>query len=179
MLQIALSNPPGNSCKDSTFQRRVYVDSLGYLLRGLPKDLSQAELDTIRGALPLDVTTNLEVDKPPHYSARSSEPSLLHRSLASMVILSCLAVRLLVPYIKYYLAAAWRYERSHHVSEKLLASGISTADILGKKTIELATITLGHQTVTNGLEYCVDGVRGGLTEGFGEGMKFIEAPANQ
>lgn len=177
MLQIALSEPQGRLSTDSTFQRQVYVDSLGYLLRGLPADLSRAELATIRNALPVDATTKGVIDTPQEHPPRKPDPSLLHRGLASMVVFVCIAIRLLAPYIKYFLNTVWRYERSHRVSEQLLAAGISTADTLGKKSIELATIALGHRMVINGLEYCVEGVRGGLTEGFGEGIKFIEAPS--
>ena len=173
LLQIAFNESQGAVHQDQGFSRQLYIDALSYLLRGLPPDLSQQEVYSLRRALPAQID-KASIENTPLRDKAS--PSLLHRGLASSVILLCLLVRLLSPYIKYIVATAYRYERTHHITEKIFTSSISTADSLGKKGIELASSALGHEVVMEGLAYCVDGIRGGLVEGLGEGLKLIEAP---
>ena len=172
LLQIALTETNGNYCQDPAFSRHIHIDALSYLLRGLPEDLTEQEAERIRNALPQSVV--LHVAQPEPKSTANS--SLLHRGLASSVVLACLIIRLLLPYFKYLIAAAYRFEKSHQVSEKVFLFGVSIAKSLGKKSLQVANSTLGNDFVSSSMAYCVDGVRGGLTEGLGKGLKVIEAP---
>ena len=171
LLEIAFTESQGSAHQSQSLSRQLYIDALSYLLKGLPLDLTQQEAHTIRSSLPPEIkfasTARRSVED-------KAKPSLLHRGLASTIMFLCVIVRLLLPYIKYLFAMIYRYERSHHVSERVFSSSMSTADSLGRKSLELVSTALGHEIVMDGLAYCVDGVRGGLTEGLGEGLKVIE-----
>ena len=101
-------------------------------------------------------------------------PSILHRSLASTIILVCVVLRLFLPYLKYLAQTAYKYDRQYHVSEKVFATGVQATDTLGKRAIGIASSALGSEMVMEMVGYCVEGVCGGVTEGLGEGMKTIE-----
>ena len=171
LLQIALTEAQKNQVQDQAFSRQVHIDALIYLLRGLPNDLTEQEAHQIRNAVPQKegVWINRLGTKP------RPNPSLLHRGLASIIILACVFLRFILPYIKHCFNNAYRFERNHQLSERLLAFGVSSVDSLGKRGIELVNNALGHEFVTNSMLYCIEGVHGGLTEGLGEGLKCIEA----
>ena len=52
---------------------------------------------------------------------------------------------------------------------------MNAADTLGKRSIEIAGTMLENKFVMGTVQYCVEGICGGLTEGLGEGMRAIEA----
>lgn len=85
----------------------------------------------------------------------------------------CVIIRLFLPYLKYFVQAAYKYDREHQVSEKFLATGVQATDALGKRALEVATTALGSEMVMETVGYCVEGVCGGVTEGLGEGLKAI------
>ena len=172
LLQIALTESQGDALNSQAFSRQTHIDGLAYLLRGLPNNLTEQEAQIIHNALPDSVAVNVAQAE----SKPRTNPSLLHRGLASSVILACFIVNILLPYIKSLFATAYRYERTHHITERIFVFSVNTADSLGKKTMEFASNTLGHDFVIASIAYCIDGVRGGLTEGFGRGLKVIEAP---
>ena len=87
----------------------------------------------------------------------------------------CLFLRIALPYIKHFLAAAHNYERTHHVTEKALTLSMNSADSLGKRSLEIAGTAMDNKFVMGAVQYCVEGICGGLAEGLGEGMRAIEA----
>lgn len=86
----------------------------------------------------------------------------------------CFVLRLVLPYIKYSLAMAYDYERTHHVAEKTLALCIGAADTAGRRSLEILGTAAENKLMVGAVQYCVEGIRGGLTEGLGVGMKAIE-----
>ena len=86
----------------------------------------------------------------------------------------CFVLRLVLPYIKYSLAMAYDYERTHHVAEKTLALGIGAADTAGRRSLEILGTAAENKLMVGAVQYCVEGICGGLTEGLGVGMKVIE-----
>ena len=144
---------------------------MAYLIQGLPSDLTDQERLQLRNALPV----SLKDPSPPKAAEpRERNPSLLHRSLASTIIGICLLLRLALPYIKLFIAAAYSYDRTHHVREKVVSFSLTTADTLGKRSIALASTAMTNKLILGAVTYWVDGIRGGLDEGLGEGMKVIE-----
>jgi hypothetical protein len=141
---------------------------------------------SIRAALPTGVISPLRAEvsgdechllhgSPAEGSGRprTSEPSVLHRTLAYTIIHIFLFVQFILPYIKVILRAAYEYERTHHISEKVLAGSIDTVDGLGRIGIRGSgavwgsSLALGLGEVVS---WVVDGVSGGIQEGLGEGM---------
>ena len=158
--------------RNQLLSRQIYIDSMTYLLQGLPPDLSEQEIARLHSALPKPL-------QEPNQSERSLPephiPSVLHRSVSNIIIAFCLVIRLALPYIKYLLALAYRYERSHHVTENALSMSINTVDSLGRKSIDVTGAAMHNELIMGAVAYCVEGVCGGLNEGLGEGMKAIGA----
>ena len=146
------------------------MDALVYLHKGLPPDLEQWELDKLRESLPANDNMDLQLlDK-----KTSSNRSLLHRALATIVLLVCFVIRLIMPYLRSIVTASYQYERSHQICETVLTSGMTTVNYLGKQAIRFARYALRHELSMRCIVYCVDGIQGGLTEGFGKGLRVIE-----
>ena len=102
-------------------------------------------------------------------------PSLLRRSISTSILIICLFVRITLPYLRYFLALAYRYERTHQITEKVAAASMSTANSLGKRSIELAALAIDNRLIMEAVTYCVEGFCGGLNDGLGQVMKAIEA----
>ncbi len=172
LLNTSLARSELRDPHSQGFSRRLYVNSITYLLQGLPPDLSEQEIFYLQSALPKSLNRS-------HCSEAAScqrrAPSMLHRAIASFVVSFCLLIRLTLPYIKYLLALAYSYERKHHLTENPLAASQSAADSLGRKSKNVAETAMDNKMVVDTMTYCVEGICGGLNEGLGEGVKAIEA----
>lgn len=145
---------------------------MAFLIRGLPSDLTDPETLRLKNALPESLKDSTPPEKTRH---RNRNPSLLHRSLASTIVAICLLLRLALPYIKLLIAMAYSYDRTHHVRERVFAFSIIAADSFGKRSMALASTAMTNEVVLGAVTYWVDGIRGGLNEGLGEGLKVIQA----
>ena len=171
-LQTSLAESQTSDAQGRAFSRQLYLDAMAYLIQGLPSDLTDQELLHLKNALP----ESLKKSTPPDTAQPAKRnPSLLHRSLASTIIAICLLLRLALPYIKLLIAVAYKYDRAHQVRERLFAFSINTADSFGKRGMALASTAMTNELVLGAVTYWVDGIRGGLNEGLGEGLKVIEA----
>ena len=142
-----------------------------YLTQGLPSDLTDQEILQLKNALP----QSLKVSTPPDTAPpRKINPSILHRSLASIIIAICLLLRLALPYIKLLLAVIYSYDRAHQFRKRLFAFSITAADSLGKRSIALASTAMTNEVVLGTVTYWVDGIRGGLNEGLDQGLRVIK-----
>ena len=172
ILQTSLAESQTSDVQSQAFSRQLYLDAMAYLIQGLPSDLTDQEILHLKNALP----ESLKKSTPPKRAQPTKRnPSLLHRSLASTIIVICLLLRLALPYIKLLIAVAYNYDRAHHVRERLFAFSINTADLFGKRSMALASTAMTNEVVLGAVTYWVDGIRGGLNEGLGKGLKVIEA----
>ena len=92
-----------------------------------------------------------------------------------MIVALCLLLRLALPYIKLFAAGVYSYDRTHHVSQRVIAFGVTAADRLGKGSMALASTAMTNGFILGAVSYWVDGIRGGLDEGLGEGLKVIDS----
>ena len=199
LLQASIAESHGTNHNSHAFSRQLYLDSVSYLLQALPSDLSVHESLQIQRAVPHEMqqigfpanatslfhatspppsTTTTSPVQPQYNTATSSATkprSMLHRGLSAGIVCLCLVFRIFLPWIRILFSTAYRYERNYRVSEKLFATTMSATDSVGRKAIEVASTALGSDLVVEGVAYCVDGFCGGLSEGFGEGLRAIEA----
>jgi hypothetical protein len=88
---------------------------------------------------------------------------------------------LILPYLKYLLAAAYQYDREHKITEKVFSQGMETVDSLGKTGLHLTGAIYGlgdgkvGQMITETAAWFVEGVTGGIHEGVGEGLVIMGA----
>ncbi|KAL6715115.1 hypothetical protein ACLMJK_007377 [Lecanora helva] len=172
LLNTALVEAEARDPRHQSLSRKLYVDSITYLLHGLPPDLNQQEVSHLQSALPESLHETTPHNAPPH---EPQPPSVLHRSISAVILSICLLLRLIFPYIKYLLALAYSYERTHRVTENALAAGITTVDSIGRKSVDVTGAALNNELIMGAVTYCVEGICGGLNEGLGKGMKAIEA----
>jgi len=172
-----------NHLGNASFVRQLYIHSLTYLLRALPTDLTTEEQLSVRSALPSGVVDSLRVEvNTSHKQATSiKQPSLLHRTLASIIVQIFIFFQFIIPYLKYLLRSAYQYDREHKISEKVLSQGIETVDVIGKQSLTLTSAICGMgdgkvgQMITQSAAWVVEGVTGGIHEGVGEGMVIMGA----
>ena len=171
-LQSSLAESQTSDTQSQAFSRKLYLDAVAYLIQGLPSDLTDEETHHLKTALP---TPLKDLTHPEPTPAKKQDPSLLHRSLASTIVAICLLLRLLLPYLKLFVAMAYDYDRAHHVRERVFAFSVTAADSCGKRGVALASTAMTNEVLLGAVTYWVDGIRGGLNEGLGEGLKVIEA----
>jgi hypothetical protein len=101
--------------------------------------------------------------------------------LATAIIQLFIFFQLVLPYIKNFLRTAYRYDREHKISEKMLTQSINTTDEIGKRCLAVtsAIYRMGDgkvgQAITETAAWAIEGVTGGIHEGVGEGMAIIGA----
>ncbi|PQE20113.1 glutathione-dependent formaldehyde-activating enzyme protein [Rutstroemia sp. NJR-2017a BBW] len=163
--------------------RQLYIHSLTYLLRALPPDLTAEEVISLQASLPTELIpvskSTADTDQPRQYSQSNHPPSFLHKTLASIIIQLFILFQFVLPYLKYILASAYQYERSHKLSEKLLTRSITTLDTVGKHSLALTAAVYGigdgkfGQVLTDIAAWVVDGITGGIHDGLGEGLAIV------
>jgi hypothetical protein len=177
--------------QDPRFVRQLYLHAVTYLLRALPTDLTTEEQLSVRSALPPGIVEPLRLETHPAYTSKSNfsgssnPPSVLHRALASTIVQLFILFQFLLPYLKYLLRAAYQYDRTHKISERVLSGSIETVDTLGKTGLGISAAVLGMgdgkvgQMMADLASWIVEGVTGGIHEGVGEGMAIIGATRRQ
>jgi hypothetical protein len=167
---------------NASFARQLYIHALTYLLRALPSDLTTEEQLSVRSSLPPGVVEplHLSVSSPPQ-STTPTQPSVLHRTLASTIVQFFILFQFIVPYLKHLLSVAYQYDREHKISEKVLKQGIETVDRVGKKGLGVSEAVMGMgdgrvgQAMVDFAGWVVEGVTGGIHEGLGEGLLIMGA----
>jgi hypothetical protein len=154
----------------------------------LPSDLTTEEQLSIRSSLPQGIVEPLLIEVNGHSYAAGpppdTQPSVIHRTLASSIIQLFSFLQFILPHVKYLLRAAYQYDREHKISEKVLRQGIETVNSLGQTGLSLAGAIYGMgdgrvgQVITETTAWFVEGVTGGIHEGLGEGMAIMGAPRN-
>ena len=167
---------------DPALARQLYIHSLAYLLHGLPSDMSEAEAASLRpGITPILERGYIGCsnESSSSRSGTATAPSLLHRLLASGIIQLFILFSLILPYVKYFLQSAYRYERTNHISERVFATSMDTMDRVGRQGFGLAGSILNSGNGRMGsilagiCAWWIDGISGGIHDGVSAGMAMI------
>lgn len=113
----------------------------------------------------------------PSSKSTPTEPTLLHRTLSTTILLTCILLSLLLPYLKSLLRALHQIEREHRLSERLLLStcvvvesaGRSGADV-GRKFVRASGEGRWGLYVRMWAEWVGREVVGGVWEGVERGV---------
>lgn len=163
--------------------RQMYIHSLTYLLRGLPTTLSPEETLSLQAALPPNLiiqapcTHDLSFSNPD--VSPPADPSILHRIIAIIVFETFALIQFLLPYIKLCLGHAYRFERKHNVTQRLMNSGIMGADALRRTGLQLTHTICQMNNGKVGIAlndlalWTIRGVTGGLQQGIQEGVSMM------
>lgn len=159
-----------------------------YLLDALPSDLTNEETIMLQHRLPESVKLSTASSPQARLAALqdTSNPqapppakSYLHRLLASVIVQVFLIVQFFMPYIKIFLRQLYEYERTHRITERVIATVLGFADGLGKSGARVGTAAYQINETRVGAAmgslaaWWVEGVAGGIYEGVGEGMMHL------
>ncbi|EFW98673.1 hypothetical protein CMQ_4525 [Grosmannia clavigera kw1407] len=141
-------------------ERQLYVESVAYLLRGLPADLDSGELHGLRHAAPsalLDSTSGAN---------RSLPHVVTHWLVTRMYGL----ILLLIPVVTCLVRIAIELDRKYHIPEAVFAWGMAMFLVLYKNSVELfvAVCNMADGRVgrafDDGTAYVASGVASGFRE---------------
>ncbi|KAF2704619.1 hypothetical protein K504DRAFT_472363 [Pleomassaria siparia CBS 279.74] len=184
----SLSRDADESNADLT--RQLYLHGMTYLLRGLPSELTTEERLSLSAAIPGSIA-NLTNDPTTHAlvhrsyqaevarEAASQPPSVLHRITATIVFQMFVLFQFLLPYIKLFIGQAYRFERDHNVTQRLVNQGIMTVDQLGRRSLQLSKTVCQMnngkvgQAIHDMTIWWVRGLTGGIQQGISEGVVVI------
>ncbi|KAJ5088634.1 hypothetical protein N7456_012250 [Penicillium angulare] len=170
---------------DGRLARSLYVNALMYLLDALPADLTTEETTMLSNRLPHSVKSSLAISSPAQpvqlEGQMSTKPppstrSYLHRVLASAIVHIFVLIRLFLPYIQAFLRWVYEYERSHRITQRIVATTLDAADELGKRSAGIGStaskLNEGRLGAALGtfVSWWIEGIAGGVYEGVGEGM---------
>ncbi|KAK3673359.1 hypothetical protein LTR78_006905 [Recurvomyces mirabilis] len=180
--------------QDPRFNRKLYLDSIGYMLQGLPNDLTAEEEASVLRALPdrlaiprtidshLDVQVSIQEGNKtarPGMMSQTRQPSMLHRVTAAATFYLIIFLNFILPYVQLGLEKAYRYDRKHKISDRVLVQGISAADAVSRYVVSAAGMVcvMTDGEVGKGIREVVmwwlHESMGGLYDGVGQGMQNV------
>ncbi|KAK6331424.1 hypothetical protein TWF730_004507 [Orbilia blumenaviensis] len=116
LLSLSLAEPA-----NSSFRRHLYLDSLTYLLRALPSDLSPSEATQLISSLPPAVVESLE----PLPSAEGGMPQqrvyehpTIHYFILVLTATTVSSIRNLTPHLKSLAQSTWEYNLRYRIAER-------------------------------------------------------------
>ncbi|GAB7349373.1 hypothetical protein MBLNU459_g8499t1 [Dothideomycetes sp. NU459] len=182
-LSLLTLSAQESSCLSSNepFSRQLYTDSMTYLLRGLPTDLSDEEQLRLRAAMPnqlaqpqpaVGALVLRDNDRELRQSSPEYEPTVLHRVVAVTVLQAFLVFSFLWLYVQTLLRSAYQYERSHHISERIVSQTTSAANALSKGTVAVCSWNDGQvgKVLEDAALWWVQSVTGGFCQGVEDGL---------
>lgn len=166
-----------------TLTRQLYVHGMTYLLRALPSDLTPEETVCLQAAIPpnlnvvhTEACTHAMISYAPQDPATLRDspesPSTLHRVIAILVFQSFAMIQFLVPYMKLFAGHAYRLEKEHKITQKMVNNGLMTADKVRQHSLQLShtVCQMNDGKVGQALNDLVIWLVRGLTGGFQQGL---------
>ena len=133
LLEAVVSEGQCTDSRSQAVSRQQFIHSLAYLLHGVPDDLSKHEKDTLLCALP----EQLQLPHKEHNQVTDCQvprgPSLVHRFFASGIVQIFLFFQVFLPYLKHLVRLAYQFERTNHISERVLELSIAAINGISKK----------------------------------------------
>ncbi|KAF2170037.1 hypothetical protein M409DRAFT_64418 [Zasmidium cellare ATCC 36951] len=188
LLSLAAQEDANATASSTRLTRREYIDGVACMLRGLPAELTEDEELSIQEAIPAAMGTaaieeqRIAIQQGSGARARQSttpqrRQSTLHRCVAEITLYVFLTVSFVLPYLQLLLRQAYQFDRKHKISDRVLAQSVIAADMMGKRTITMASSIcamndgkVGDSMKEIGL-YLVQGFSAGVYDGVGEGMQ--------
>lgn len=182
LLNIAMRSQQ-SPASDEDLTRRLYIDGICYILRGLPSDLSREEALILRTAAPKSVIPDpLEasaVQQPAqqHQQPTATEPpTLLHRTISTATFYTLLLLTLLIPYLQTLFATLCALDARHNFSARFLTQTTFLLRMLAAQTVAVLAMAWGandgavrHACRDFGMWVLRD-VCGGVDEGVGRAV---------
>ncbi|TQS36330.1 hypothetical protein Golomagni_03225 [Golovinomyces magnicellulatus] len=163
LLKLAVTESTAPKLTDVPFSRQVYINSLTYLIRALPSNLSTDEKILIQAALPEDFVHSSNQQAHPS-RAKTRATSFLHRTLALAIVQLFVLFRIILPYLRFLLIKVWAYEREHRILVKIATKSVELGIDVGEAMKSMGETKTGEALISN-LQWVMEGVIGGIVEG--------------
>lgn len=190
LLSLAAQEDSNASASSTRLTRRGYIDGVACMLRGLPSELTEEEELSIQEALAASVglveirDEQVAIRQGSRAGVRESRTPLtrqstLHQCIAGVTLYMFLAISFVLPYLQMLLRQAYQFDRKHKISDRVLAQSVVAADMMGKRTITMASsiCAMNDGKVGDSMKeigmYVVQGFSGGIYDGLGEGMQVL------
>jgi ABC-type sugar transport system permease subunit len=177
-----MRSQPSRTSDGDDLNRRLYIDGISYVLRGLPTDLTREEALTIRTAVPASILPAPQEDsaliqqptQQPHQP--TSPPTLLHRAVSTTTFYTLLALTLLIPHLQTLFATLCALDARHQFSTRFLAQTSFLLRMLAAQAVAVLAMAWGandgalrHACRDFGVWVLRD-VCGGMDEGVGRAV---------
>lgn len=181
-----LQHSASRETEDLVFARKSYIDSVAYMLKGLPDDMDNYETSVIRRALPKScapVGINGQIEAAPGrpgWVPSDRAKTFLRSTIQGSVAVIVLFLYLLLSFLAVILRAGADFERQYNVSQHLVSSGLTFATAVGKRSGALGEriYAMGDgkvgKVVSDLAVWTLEGVTGGIHDGIGQGLLLIE-----
>lgn len=171
----------GESSTKDPLNRRLYIDGISYILRGLPDDLTSEEAMVLRNAAPAVLIPGPHqestVQQHPSQPQQPTEPpTLLRRTISTATFYTLLLLTLLLPYLQALFTALYALDARHNFSARFLAQTTILLRLLAAQALAILAIAWGandgalrHACRDFGVWVLRD-VCGGMDEGVGRAV---------
>lgn len=171
---------------DLAFSRKSYIDSVAYMLKGLPDNMDDYETSVIRRALPTSCAledANGRIEAGPGRLGWQSSPeakTLLHSATQGFVAVVVLFGYCLLSFLAVVIRAGAYYERQYNVSQYLISGGVNLATVIGKHSGSLGEkiSAMGEgklgKVISDLVAWALASVTAGVHDGIGQGLLLIE-----
>jgi hypothetical protein len=159
--------------------RTMQIDAVKYMHMALPQDLTAAEIASLRETMPQDVLYQSA------HSENTAGPNNLRKAVAQIVAWAMAITFFVSPLLLTLLNGLLKYERDHHLAERILANGINTVNGMGEYGAQLQTSLvrlrdgpMGRALVGTTV-YVAEGIGGGLVDGYRDARVVPRGPFRQ
>lgn len=172
------------SSTDDPLNRRLYIDGISYILRGLPDDLSPEEALVLRAATPAallpephEPTANQQQLAHQQDHQPTGPPTLLHRTTSALTFYTLILLTFLLPYLQTLFTALYALDARHKFSARFLTQTTLLLRLIAAQAIAVLAMAWGandgalrHACRDFGVWVLRD-ICGGLDEGVGRAVQ--------
>ena len=159
---------------DQARVREEYIDGVKYLLKALPPNMTQTELDKLDSALPAELQEIAEQRQARRNELRRRRKSnLLSKTISWTILRAAMLLSIFLPLLLGLLGFCLRYERDNRLTEKFVDLATSGLNTLQKREPELQACVsrFGHgrvgKALIGGTAWFIGGVVQGVADGAG------------
>lgn len=147
LLNLAMRSQPTSATNDP-LNRRLYIDGISYILRGLPSDLTPEETLVLRAATPASLMPEPQnestVQQPTQQPQQPTElPTLLHRTISTATFYTLLLLTLMIPYMQALFTALYALDARHNFSARFLTQTTFLLRLLAAQAVAVLAMAWG------------------------------------
>jgi hypothetical protein len=136
------------SATNDPLNRRLYIDGISYILRGLPTDLTPEETLVLRAATPASLMPEPQnesvVQQPTQQPQQPTEPpTLLHRTISTATFYTLLLLTLMIPYMQALFTALYALDARHNFSARFLTQTTFLLRLLAAQAVAVLAMAWG------------------------------------